>query len=46
VKNGIHRRITQTLNEIARWLNPILRSWLDYFTVFYPSKVILLCERI
>jgi RNA-directed DNA polymerase len=42
----IHRRTTQTLNEIARWLNPVLRGWLAYFTVFYPSKVIPLCERI
>ena len=42
----IHRRTTQTLSEIARWLNPVLRGWLAYFTVFYPSKVIPLCERI
>ena len=42
----IHRRTNQTLNEIARWLNPVLRGWLNYFTVFYPSKVIPLCERI
>ena len=40
----IHRRTTQTLSEIARWLNPVLRGWLAYFTVFYPSKVIPLCE--
>jgi hypothetical protein len=42
----IHRRTNQTLNEIARWLNPVLRGWLNYFTVFYPSMVIPLCERI
>jgi RNA-directed DNA polymerase len=42
----IHRRTNQTLNEIARWLNPVLRGWLNYFTVFYPSKVIPLCERV
>jgi group II intron reverse transcriptase/maturase len=42
----VHRRTTQTLNEIARWLNPVLRGWFNYFTVFYPSKVIPLCERI
>jgi group II intron reverse transcriptase/maturase len=42
----IHRRTTQTLSEIARWLNPVLRGWLAYFTVFYPSRVIPLCERI
>lgn len=42
----VHRRTTQTLNEIARWLNPVLRGWFNYFTVFYPSAVIPLCERI
>jgi group II intron reverse transcriptase/maturase len=42
----IHRRTNQTLNEIARWLNPVLRGWLNYFTVFYPSRVIPLCKRI
>jgi group II intron reverse transcriptase/maturase len=42
----IHRRTNQTLTEIARWLNPVLRGWLNYFTVFYPSKVKPLCERI
>jgi RNA-directed DNA polymerase len=42
----IHRRTNQTLTEIARWLNPVLRGWLNYFTVFYPSQVKPLCERI
>lgn len=42
----IHRRTNQTLSEIARWLNPVLRGWFNYFTVFYPSRVKPLCERI
>lgn len=42
----IHRRTNQTLTEIARWLNPVLRGWFNYFTVFYPSKVKPLCDRI
>ena len=43
----IHRRTTSdTQRNRGRWLNPVLRGWLDYFTVFYPSKVIPLCERI
>ena len=33
----IHWRATQTLSEIARWLNPALRGWFNYFIVFYPS---------
>ena len=27
-------------------MNPVLRGWLTYFTVFYPSTVIPLCKRI
>ncbi|MCK9898046.1 group II intron maturase-specific domain-containing protein [Frankia sp. AgB32] len=42
----IHRRTNQTLAEIARWLNPVLRGWLNYFTAFYPTMVIPLYERI
>ena len=42
----IHRRITLTLNDLARGVNPALRGWLNYFTVFYPSMVIPLCWRV
>lgn len=42
----IHRRTTLTLKDLAREVNPALRGWLNYFTVFYPSTVIPLCERI
>jgi RNA-directed DNA polymerase len=41
-----HRRTTMTLNDLAREVNPALRGWLAYFTVFYPSMVIPLCKRI
>ena len=42
----IHRRTTLTLNDLARGMNPALRGWLNYFTVFYPSMVIPLCWRV
>lgn len=42
----LHRRTTVTLNDLAREVNPALRGWLAYFTVFYPSMVIPLCKRI
>ena len=42
----IHRRTTLTLKDLAREVNPALRGWLNYFTVFYPSTVIPLCELI
>lgn len=42
----LHRRTTLTLKDLAREVNPVLRGWFTYFTVFYPSMVIPLCERI
>jgi len=42
----LHRRTTLTLDDLAREVNPVLRGWLNYFTVFYQSMVIPLCKRI
>ena len=42
----MHRRTALTLNDLAREVNPALRGWLTYFTVFYPSMVIPLCRRV
>lgn len=42
----LHRRTTLTLDDLAREVNPVLRGWLAYFTVFYPSAVIPLCQRV
>lgn len=42
----LSRRTNLTLDDIARKVNPVLRGWLAYFTVFYPSMVIPLCKRI
>jgi len=42
----LHRRTTLTLNDLAREVNPVLRGWLNYFTVFYKSMVITLCKRV
>jgi hypothetical protein len=42
----LHRRTTLTLGDLAREVNPVLRGWLAYFTVFYPTMVVPLCRRI
>jgi hypothetical protein len=42
---NVHRRTALTLEDLAREVNPVLRGWLAYFTVFYPSMVIPLCRR-
>jgi hypothetical protein len=42
----LHRRTTLTLDDLAGVVNPVLRGWLAYFTVFYPSAVIPIGKRI
>lgn len=41
----LHRRNTLALDDLAKEVNPVLRGWLNYFTVFYPSAVIPICRR-
>jgi len=41
----LHRRTTQTLDNLAEDVNPVLRGWLNYFTAFYPSAVIPIGRR-
>jgi hypothetical protein len=41
----LHRRTTSTLDDLADDVNPVLRGWLNYFTAFYPSAVIPICQR-
>jgi hypothetical protein len=36
---NLHRHTTWTLEDLAEEVNPALRGWLNYFTVFYPSAV-------
>jgi len=41
----LHRRTTRTLESLAEEVNPVLRGWLNYFTVFYPSAVVPIGKR-
>jgi hypothetical protein len=42
----IHRRTTLTLGELARWLNPIVSGWIQYYGRFYRSAMYRLLQRI
>jgi group II intron reverse transcriptase/maturase len=42
----LHRRTTLDLEELAPGINLVLRGWLAYFTAFFPTAVIPLCQRI
>ena len=42
----LHRRTNLDLHDLALGIKPVLRGWLAYFTAFYPTAVIPLCQRI
>lgn len=42
----LHRHNTWTLRGLARWINPIIRGWLQYYGAFYRSELYILCKRI
>ena len=42
----IHRRTTLTLGELARWLNPIVSGWIQYYGRFYRTAMNPLLQRI
>jgi RNA-directed DNA polymerase len=42
----IHRRTTLSLDDLARWLNPIVAGWMNYYGRFYRSAMRPLLQRI
>jgi RNA-directed DNA polymerase len=42
----IHRRTDLTLDDLARWLNPIVAGWMNYYGRFYRSAMSPLLERV
>jgi RNA-directed DNA polymerase len=42
----IHRRTTLTLDDLARWLNPIVAGWMNYYGRFYRSAMAPLLRRV
>ena len=35
----IHRRTTLSLDDLTRWLNPIVAGWMNYYGRFYRSAM-------
>lgn len=42
----LHRRIGHTFADLARWVNPIVRGWMQYYGAFYRSALYPLLARI
>jgi RNA-directed DNA polymerase len=42
----MHRRTDLTLDDLARWLNPIVAGWINYYGRFYRSAIYPLLRRL
>jgi RNA-directed DNA polymerase len=42
----LHHRTGQSFSELARWVNPIVRGWMQYYGAFYRSALYPLLTRI
>jgi RNA-directed DNA polymerase len=42
----IHRRTTLSLDDLARWLNPIIAGWINYYGRYYRTAMQPLLRRI
>ena len=42
----IHRRTDLTLDDLARWLNPIVAGWMHYYGRYYRSAMYPLLRRV
>ena len=42
----IHRRTDLTLDDLARWLNPIVGGWMNYYGRFHRSAMAPLLQRV
>jgi RNA-directed DNA polymerase len=42
----MHRRTDLSLDELAQWINPIVRGWMNYYGRFYRTELHPLLQRI
>lgn len=42
----LHQRTHPSEADLARWINPIVRGWMNYYGAFYKSALYPLLERI
>ena len=42
----INLRTTSDLAELAEWMNPVIRGWMNYYGKFYRTELFALLRRI
>ena len=45
-KRGLTRCTDLTLDDLARWLNPIIAGWMHYYGRYYRSAMAPLLQRV
>ena len=45
-RRRIHRRSDLSLDDLARWLNPIIAGWTRYYGRFYRTEIDPLLKRV
>ncbi len=45
-KMRIHRRSNLSLDDLTRWLNPIVAGWMNYYGRYYRSELYPLLQRV
>jgi group II intron reverse transcriptase/maturase len=43
---ALHQRTALSADDLARWINPVVRGWMQYYGAFYRSALHPLLERI
>jgi RNA-directed DNA polymerase len=42
----LHLRTTSDIGELAAWMNPVIRGWMNYYGTFYRTEMYALLRRI
>jgi RNA-directed DNA polymerase len=42
----LHQHTGYTIGELARWINPVVRGWMQYYGAFYRSELYPVLKRI
>ena len=42
----VHLHVSSSLDDLARWINPIVRGWMNYYGRFYRTALYPLLKRI
>ncbi|MCK9898073.1 group II intron maturase-specific domain-containing protein, partial [Frankia sp. AgB32] len=42
----MHLRTTSDIGELAVWMNPVIRGWMNYYGRFYRTEMYALLRRI